>query len=150
MKAECCKFSGDVKFFAEYQTSIRHFYPWLSSAGLYIFILTFILKQKLTFIFKHKTILIFKYVKRKKHRLNIEIFLYISELKVSKGLSSPTSLLAACNQLGECKSFEVKDKILLLLLTFQLLHTPGTNFSEFERSLNNLTPAHRIDSALCR
>ncbi|XP_023337940.1 uncharacterized protein LOC111708713 [Eurytemora carolleeae] len=60
VQAECCKFSGDVKFFAEYQTSIRHFYPWLSSA----------------------------------------------ELKVSKGLSSPTSLLAACNQLGECKSFE--------------------------------------------
>ena len=48
----------------------------------------------------------------------IEIFLYISELKVSKGLSSPTSLLAACNQLGECKSFEVKNKILFLLLTF--------------------------------
>ena len=46
MKAECCKFSGDVKFFAEYQTSIRHFYPWLSSAGLYIFRLTFILKAE--------------------------------------------------------------------------------------------------------
>jgi hypothetical protein len=36
VQAECIKFSGDVKFFAEFQTGIRHFYPWLVSAGLYL------------------------------------------------------------------------------------------------------------------
>jgi len=60
VQAECSKFSGDVKYFAEYQTGIRHFFPWLCNA----------------------------------------------ETKVTVGLSSPTSLLGACNQLGEVKTFQ--------------------------------------------
>merc|ERR1711872_613817 len=60
VQAECAKYSGDVKYFAEYQTGIRHFFPWLCGA----------------------------------------------ETKVSVGLVAPTSLLGACNQLGEVKTFQ--------------------------------------------
>lgn len=60
VQAECSKFSGDVKFFAEYQTGIKWFYPWLCSA----------------------------------------------ESKVSAGLPIPDNLLAACNSLGDSKTFQ--------------------------------------------
>jgi len=60
VQAECHKFSSDVKFFAEYQTGIRHFYPWLTS----------------------------------------------SESRVQAGVKTPDNLLSACNQLGDCKTFQ--------------------------------------------
>jgi len=60
VQAECSKFSGDVKFFAEYQTGIKWFYPWLCNA----------------------------------------------ETKVNAGLPIPDNLLAACNSLGDSKTFQ--------------------------------------------
>jgi len=59
VQTECIKFSGDVKFFAEYQTRIRHFYPWLCQA----------------------------------------------ESSLESGIIPPSSLLEACNKLGECKTY---------------------------------------------
>lgn len=57
---EANKYSGDVKFFAEYQTCIRAFHPWLLTA----------------------------------------------QAKVDSGLAAPTSLVEACQILGQCKTFQ--------------------------------------------
>jgi len=60
VKAECAKFSEDVKYWAEFQTGIKAFDPWLKGAE----------KRKL------------------------------------EGLATPTSLIEACEILGDSKNFQ--------------------------------------------
>merc|ERR1712110_1226953 len=70
VKKECSKFSEDVKFWAEFQTGIKVFEPWIKKA----------------------------------------------EVRRSKGLVKPGTLVDACTSLGDCKNFqdecEAKMKVL--------------------------------------
>merc|ERR1712088_14854 len=60
VKKECSKFSEDVKFWAEFQTGIKVFEPWIKKA----------------------------------------------EVRRSKGLVKPGTLVDACTSLGDCKNFQ--------------------------------------------
>jgi len=60
VKAECAKFSEDVKYFAEYQTGIKAFDPWLK----------------------------------------------LAESRRAAGLTTPQSLVQACQVLGDSKNFQ--------------------------------------------
>merc|ERR1711963_469314 len=70
VKNECSKFSEDVKFWAEFQTGIKEFEPWIKKA----------------------------------------------EIRKTKGLLKPCTLVDACTTLGDCKNFqdecEAKMKVL--------------------------------------
>ena len=65
LKAECSKFSEDVKYWAEFQTGVKEFEPWVKKA----------------------------------------------EIRKNKGLAKPTTLVDACQVLGDCK-------VMLLLLSY--------------------------------
>merc|ERR1712241_817102 len=60
VKKECSKFSEDVRFWAEFQTGIKVFEPWIKKA----------------------------------------------EVRRTKGLLKPTTLVDACTSLGDCKNFQ--------------------------------------------
>ena len=57
VKTECAKFSEDVKYWAEFQTGIKEFEPWIKNA----------------------------------------------QIRKQKGLVKPTTLVEACQILGDCK-----------------------------------------------
>jgi len=60
VKTECAKFSEDVKYWAEFQTGIKEFEPWVKAA----------------------------------------------QIRKEKGLVKPTTLVEACQLLGDCKNFQ--------------------------------------------
>merc|ERR1712038_2187740 len=60
VKNECSKFSEDVKFWAEFQTGIKEFEPWIKKA----------------------------------------------EVRKTRGLQKPCTLVDACTTLGDCKNFQ--------------------------------------------
>jgi len=70
VKTECAKFSEDVKYWAEFQTGIKAFDPWLKEA----------------------------------------------EMRRSAGLITPTTLVEACNILGNAKNFQEECEKKLLIL----------------------------------
>ena len=88
VKKECSKFSEDVKFWAEFQTGIKEFEPWIKKA----------------------------------------------EIRKSKGLAKPITLVDACGCLGDCKvsfCWKYNDVFQLPLLIYrQYLFFIITNFDD--------------------
>ena len=77
VRAECAKFSEDVKFWAEFQTGIKEFEPWIKNA----------------------------------------------ETRKNKGLAKPTSLVEACQVLGDSKVIKPSFRKKSIIFQFSILFT---------------------------